>query len=389
MNFVLEDNNTFWENLLPLTYTRSIADCRVGILTIKEKWEKYLGCPVQIKTKDYLQEKYGTISEDNSIRIHSAVLPTKLLVQQIKSLAFGTGFKKENLEIAFNGKNASEINWIEYPENIDFISFPWHIFQKNAQEIAADFSLLTENKTSEPIDKSNTILGDASRIFLEKGAIVQASILNPADGYIYLGADAEIMEGSVIRGSLALCTHAQTKLATKIYGATTVGPYSKVGGEVNNSVIFGYSNKGHDGFLGNSVLGEWCNLGADTNNSNLKNNYGDISYWSYAQEKEIKTGLQFCGLIMGDHSKSGINTMFNTGTVCGVSSNIFGANFPKKHIPSFSWGGAEKTETFEIEKAFEVAHRMMERRNIPLTEMDKRILQHIFSVTKKYRNDAA
>jgi UDP-N-acetylglucosamine diphosphorylase/glucosamine-1-phosphate N-acetyltransferase len=240
---------------------------------------------------------------------------------------------------------------------------------------------------SQPLATTNTLIGDTSRLFIEEGATIEASVLNTNTGVIYIGKDAEIMEGTVIRGPLAMCEHSAIKLAGKIYGATTLGPHVKVGGEVNNSVIFGYSNKGHDGFLGNSVIGEWCNLGADTNNSNLKNNYGEVKVWSYAKGQEINTGLQFCGLMMGDHSKCGINTMFNTGTVVGVSANIFGAGFPPKHIPSFSWGGAEEMVDFDLEKAMEVAERMMERRHIALTEIDKNILKNIYEATQKFRSN--
>jgi UDP-N-acetylglucosamine diphosphorylase/glucosamine-1-phosphate N-acetyltransferase len=252
------------------------------------------------------------------------------------------------------------------------------IFSLNQKAIALDFEHITKNRQSEKLSVTNTVIGDTSNIFLEKGAKIEASILNANGGYIYLGSNAEIMEGSVIRGSLALCESATLKLATKIYGATTVGPHSKVGGEVNNSVIQGYSNKGHDGFLGNSVIGEWCNLGADTNNSNLKNNYGEVKSWSYGKNDYIKTGLQFLGLIMGDHSKCGINTMFNTGTVVGVFANIFGGDFPPKHIPSFSWGGSDGFQTYQFNKAIEVAKAVMKRRSIDLSKQETEILEYIF-----------
>jgi UDP-N-acetylglucosamine diphosphorylase/glucosamine-1-phosphate N-acetyltransferase len=261
----------------------------------------------------------------------------------------------------------------------------WDIFSKNGDAIKADFDLITRGRTSQPLSTSNTVIGDAKQIFLEEGAIVEASILNTNAGPIYIAKDSEIMEGSVVRGPFSLGEHAALKLSTKIYGPTTVGPHSKVGGEVNNSVIFAYSNKGHDGFLGNSVIGEWCNLGADTNNSNLKNNYGNVKLYNYAQDKMIDTGLQFCGLIMGDHSKCGINTMFNTGTVVGVGANIFGGGFPPTHIPSFSWGGADGMEEYKFDKMIETANRVYARRNLTVDAVEKDILEKVFKNTEATR----
>src|SRR5690606_24924204 len=249
-----------------------------------------------------------------------------------------------------------------------------------------DFELLTDGRRSQPIPATNNII-NGQNIFIEEGAKLEFVTLNASFGPIYIGKDAEIMEGSIIRGPFALCEHATVKLGAKIYGPTTVGPHSKVGGEVNNSVIFGYSNKGHDGFMGNSVLGEWCNLGADTNNSNLKNNYAEVRLWDYNTESFARTGLQFCGLMMGDHSKCGINTMFNTGTVVGVSANIFGSGFPRNFIPSYSWGGAAGMTTFKTDKAFEVAREVMKRRNLEFTEQDEKIMEHVFEITAKYRRN--
>jgi UDP-N-acetylglucosamine diphosphorylase/glucosamine-1-phosphate N-acetyltransferase len=228
-------------------------------------------------------------------------------------------------------------------------------------------------------------LGDPSLLFLEPGAKAQASIFNTQTGPIYLGKDSEVMEGCLVRGGLALCEGAGLKMGAKIYGPTTIGPHAKVGGEVNNSVILGYSNKGHEGFLGNSVLGEWCNLGADTNNSNLKNTYDAVDIWDYAQGRYRSTGLQFCGLFMGDHAKTGINTMLNTGTVVGVAANVFGGGFPPKFIPDFSWGGAEGLTTHRLDKALQTAKAVMARRNTPLTEAAAQLLQAVFQQTKAYR----
>ena len=312
-----------------------------------------------------------------------------MVVHQINQLEFNTGIKKGSTLIAFRSNIASPLNIadalissVETSTMYTSVENVWDIFSKNGDAIKADFDLITRGRTSQPLSTSNTVIGDAKQIFLEEGAIVEASILNTNTGPIYIDKDAEIMEGSVVRGPFSLGEHAALKLSTKIYGPTTVGPHSKVGGEVNNSVIFAYSNKGHDGFLGNSVIGEWCNLGADTNNSNLKNNYGNVKLYNYSQKKMIDTGLQFCGLIMGDHSKCGINTMFNTGTVVGVGANIFGGGFPPTHIPSFSWGGADGMEEYKFDKMIETASRVYARRNLTVNAVEKDILEKIFKNTE-------
>jgi len=378
------------EQFLPLTFTRPIADLRIGILTIREKWEKMLNVKTSSKTVDYLSKKYPIklSSTEATIWINSSYFPNDILITEIKALKVNEVLMHSKTVIAANTSVFEWSNLTNFTKTTTqstplFISKITDIFTENGIAIQADFDLITKGRTSQSLSKTNTLLGN--NIFVEEGAKVEAAILNSTTGPIYIGKDAEIMEGSVVRGPFALCEHATLKLSTKIYGATTVGPYSKVGGEVTNSVILGYSNKGHDGFLGNSVLGEWCNLGADTNNSNLKNNYAEVKLWNYATEKMEPTGLQFCGLIMGDHSKCGINTMFNTGTVVGVSANIFGGNFPPNFIPSFSWGGSSGFETYQINKAFEVATQVMERRNVPFTDVDKEILNSIFQLTSKYR----
>jgi UDP-N-acetylglucosamine diphosphorylase/glucosamine-1-phosphate N-acetyltransferase len=260
----------------------------------------------------------------------------------------------------------------------------WDIYKINEEALKLDFQLLTKGKTSQPISATNQVLGKEN-IFIEEGATVECATLNAQTGPIYIGKNAQIMEGAMVRGPLAMCENAVLKMGAKIYGATTLGPYCKVGGEVNNSVFFGYSNKGHDGFLGNSVIGEWCNLGADSNNSNLKNNYTEVKLWNYKTEKFEKTGQQFCGLIMGDHSKCGINTMFNTGTVVGVSANIFGSGFPRNFVPSFAWGGASGYSTFKTDKAFETAEAMMARRGKEFETIDRVIMLKVFEDTAKYR----
>lgn len=382
---VLFDQAETHTNLFPLTLTRSTAECIVGIDTIKEKWESVFPTTVYIKTVDYLQPLYSLPNQNSgTLYIAANTMPDQALVTRLKQLKEGEGLRQNGRILCYANSTPNEENvrFIEYSDPISQIQYPWDIFTMNGRLIAQDFDRITKGRPSQKIHETNTILGDPNKIFIEEGAVVRASILNAEAGCIYVGKNAEIMEGCIIRGPFALGAHGVTKLATKVYGPTTVGPYSKIGGEVNNSVLFSYSNKGHDGFLGNSVIGAWCNLGADTNNSNLKNNYGLVKSYNYREKKEIDTGLQFCGLIMGDHSKTGINTMFNTGTVCGVSANVFGGGFPPKHIPSFSWGGAEKMEAFQIEKALEVANRMMERRGKQISPQEENILRTIASMVK-------
>ena len=391
MNYILFDG-PHRNNLLPFTYTKPVADLRVGILTIREKWESYLECTTTTVTEDYLSEKYPMVEMEVNTMVNASYLPNHEMISIIKGLKANQALFKDEDVIAFcfeEGEEHSDfLNFeaIEFEGDFIKIEHTWDIFSKNAEAIQNDFEFITKNRESEPIPSTvNTI--NPEHIFIEKGASLNFVTLNASSGPIYIGRDSEVMEGSVVRGPFALCNNAALKLNTKIYGATTIGPYSKVGGEVNNSVISGYSNKGHDGFLGNSVLGEWCNLGADTNNSNLKNNYAEVRLWDYNTEGFAKTGLQFCGLMMGDHSKCGINTMFNTGTVVGVSANIFGSGFPRNFVPSFSWGGSKGFVTYNTNKAFEVAEVVMSRRGILFNDNDKSILEHVFEETKKYRRE--
>ncbi|AJR03478.1 GlmU family protein [Siansivirga zeaxanthinifaciens] len=389
MNYILFDGPSR-TNLLPFTFTRPVAEIRVGILTIREKWETFLDATTTTVTEDYLSDKFPMVEMDVNIMINASYLPNLELVEMIKDLKENEAIFKDEDVIAFYTKEAQEdINFdsyeaIEFNESIIKIENTWDIFSKNGEAIQDDFNLLTQGRTSKPIPSSNNVIA-AENIFIEAGASLEFVTLNATNGPIYIGKNSEIMEGSIIRGPFALCENAIIKMGAKIYGPTTIGPQCKAGGEINNSVMFANSNKGHDGFLGNSVLGEWCNLGADTNNSNLKNNYAEVRLWDYDTEGFAKTGLQFCGLMMGDHSKCGINTMFNTGTVVGVSANIFGSGFPRNFVPSFSWGGSSGFTTYATKKAFEVAEVVMARRGLELTEQDKLILEHVFEETKKYR----
>ena len=391
MNYILFDG-TVRNALLPFTFTRPVADIRVGILTIREKWEKHLGYTTTTLTEEYLMEKFPMVEMEENVMINASFLPNTILSEMVKNLENNQAiFYKEEV-IAFYTKDTQEevdfdsYEIIEFTDECIAIQNTWDIFDKNDLAIREDFELLTEDRISAPISITVNVLS-LENIFVEEGAKMEFVTLNASTGPIYIGKNTEIMEGSVIRGPFALCEGAQVKLASKVYGATTVGPHSRIGGEVNNSVLFGYSNKGHDGFLGNSVLGEWCNIGADINNSNLKNNYEEVKLWSYETENFAKTGLQFCGLMMGDHSKCGINTMFNTGTVIGVSANIFGSGFPRNFVPSFSWGGASGFTTYLTKKAFEVAKVVMSRRNVEFTDIDAQILEHVFEETKKYRKE--
>ena len=391
MNYILFDG-TVRNALLPFTFTRPVADIRVGILTIREKWEKYLGTTTTSLTEEYLMEKYPMVEMEQNVMINASFLPNPILIEMVQNLESNQAIILGDEIIAFyTNDTQEEVNFddydvVDYEGEVLRIENTWDIFAKNDVALREDFDLLTEDRTSQPIPKSVNVIA-SENIFIEEGAKLEFVTLNASTGPIYIGKNAEIMEGSVIRGPFALCESGRVKLASKVYGATTVGPHSVIGGEVSNSVLFGYSNKGHDGFLGNSVLGEWCNIGADSNNSNLKNNYEEVRLWSYETEGFARTGLQFCGLMMGDHSKCGINTMFNTGTVVGVSTNIFGAGFPRNFVPSFSWGGASGFTTYLTSKAFQTAKIVMARRNVAFLEEDAKILEHVFEETKKYRKE--
>ncbi|RKS53311.1 UDP-N-acetylglucosamine diphosphorylase/glucosamine-1-phosphate N-acetyltransferase [Gillisia mitskevichiae] len=390
MNYILFDGSSR-DQLLPFTFTRPVADIRIGILSIREKWERILGSTTSTITEDYLANKWPMVELEQNIMINASFLPTPEFIAQIESLEENQAIFFEEDVVAFYALEDQEVDFstytaLELAGEPFQIAHTWDIFSKNGDAIASDFELLTQEKESQPIPTSNNVI-NPENIFIEEGAKVEFATLNASTGPIYIGANSEIMEGSLVRGPFALCENAVVKLGAKIYGPTTVGPYSKIGGEVNNVVMFGSSNKGHDGYLGNSVIGEWCNLGADTNNSNLKNNYAEVRLWDYETEGFAKTGLQFCGLMMGDHSKCGINTMFNTGTVVGVSSNIFGSGFPRNFIPSFSWGGSAGMTTYKTSKAFEVADIVMKRRGIEFSEDDKEILGQVFEDTKKWRRD--
>jgi UDP-N-acetylglucosamine diphosphorylase/glucosamine-1-phosphate N-acetyltransferase len=391
MNYILFDGPAR-NALLPFTFTRPVADILIGIMTIRQKWEMHLGSTTTTITEEYLSDKYPMVELEENVMINASFLPNAVLAEMVSNLETNQViFKGEEVVAFFTNENQDEVDFdsyeiIEYDDDCLTVENTWDIFSKNDAAIREDFEILTEGRKSQQIPKSVNVISPEN-IFIEEGAKLEFVTLNASTGPIYIGKNAEIMEGSVIRGPFALCEGAVVKMAAKIYGATTVGPQSRVGGEVNNSVLFAYSNKGHDGFLGNSVLGEWCNIGADSNNSNLKNNYEEVRLWSYETEGFAKTGLQFCGLMMGDHSKCGINTMFNTGTVIGVSTNIFGSGFPRNFVPSFSWGGAAGFTTYITKKAFETARLVMSRRDVEFDEKEAAILEHVFEETKKWRKE--
>lgn len=382
-------------HLLPLTYTRPVGQLRPGILPLAKAWRKLSGLPVGFLTEEYLSAKFPAVQASQVFEVHGGLLPNPAIAAAVLDLEPGQVLMKEGKPLAFSLEGtarATDMDWsnppgflktVELPHEAHVIERPWDLFLLCAKAILYDLALVTEGRRSAPPSRSNTVIGDPDLLFLEEGAVVEASILNTTHGPIWIGKDAEVMEGCLIRGPFALGEGSQLKMGAKIYGASAFGPHCRVGGEVTNSVIQGYSNKGHDGFLGNSVLGEWCNLGAGTNTSNLKNTYGEVKAWSYAEQALVATGQQFLGLVMGDHGKSGINTMFNTGTVAGVAANIFGSGFPAKHIPSFSWGGQG---TYDLEKALGTARRVMDRRHVALTGEDHEILKHIFNLTEGERN---
>lgn len=373
-------------DLFPLLLTRPAGAMRVGILTIAEKWERYTGQKMAFSTRAYLTSLFNRPEQDDQLFVNGRLLPDRKLADEVMNLQPGQLLKDTTGELlARNGAEGSG-NFEELISEIStvWIKRPYDLFRLNGSELEKDFELLTHGRISSDIGGANVIFNE-KRVFAEPGAKVWQAVINASEGPVYFGLNSEVMEGALIRGGLALGDHSTLKMGAKIYGPTCIGPHCKIGGEVNNSVIFGYSNKAHDGFLGNSVIGEWCNLGADSNNSNLKNNYETVKLWNYSSERFESTGLQFCGLIMGDHSKCGINTMFNTGTVVGVSANIFGSGFPRNFVPSFSWGGAGGMETYALSKATDAAKKVFERRNIQFGDAEQQMFETIFNESAKHR----
>lgn len=391
MTINLFDNES-WLSLRPLTFTRPVAALRLGILTIAEKWGKQLKAETGFLTQGYLQQKYPLKEASKSLFINGSICPDERLLDAVQNLKNGDALFAGEILLAvliegnaidFNPSNTSSYKPVQYPNSFQRIIYPEHLFSLNAIELRNEFEWLTCGKTSAKISNTNTIIGE--QFFAEEGVKAECATFNTQTGPIYLAANSEVWEGAHIRGGFALCENSVVKMGAKIYGSTTIGPYSKVGGEIKNSIIIGNSQKGHEGYLGDSVMGEWCNIGADSNNSNMKNNYGEVKLWDYKQHDYRKTGLQFCGLIMADHAKLGINAMLNTGTVVGVGANVFGGDFPPKFIPDFSWGGKENIEEYTLEKMLETAGRVFERRNMPFDDTEKSMLKHVFEQTQSYR----
>lgn len=396
-NVILFDVPAVRENLLPMSYTRPVADFLLGINTLRQKWECLMPGNYSYLTADYLAEKFPAVETDDNIYIASHVVATPALAEAVASLAHGealTGETRsgEHVLIAMRGTSAhfAELSagtpeGIVFPEKVEAVNRLYDIFLLNGRQIEDDFQILTHRREGQVIPRSNTVIGDPEQIFIESGAIVEGVVLNASHGPIYVGRHVEIMEGSCLRGPISLGEHSTVNMGTRIYPGTSLGPWCKVGGELNNVVMFGFSNKAHDGFLGNAVIGEWCNLGAGCVASNLKNDYTEIKLWNYPSHRFLRTGLQFCGLIMGDHSKAGINTMFNTATVVGVGVNIHGSGFPRNFIASFSEGGPTGFNDLPLEKFFDTATRMMSRRGRCLSDVDHRIFLAIRNIADNYK----
>jgi len=369
-----------------------VADIEWGIGSIRESWERALGCTTTTITEAYLSEKYPAVFFELNVFIHATYLPMPSLLAAIEDLSEGEVIYDGDVLVAFCASEEMEDVNFELFKSIPILGLllsitnTWDLFSKNEAALCLDFAAITAGRQSEDIPETVQVLG-ASNIFIEAGAQLQFCTLNATKGPIYIGKNAEVMEGSLVRGPFSLGEGALLKMGAKIYGATSIGAHAKIGGEVNNAIVFSYSNKGHEGFLGNSVIGSWCNIGADTNTSNLKNSYEMVRLWDYAEEKFSKTGLQFCGLMMGDHSKCAINTMFNTGTVVGIAATVFGAGFAKNFVPSFSWGGVQNSSTFKLEKAIETAKIVMKRKDQSLDDLDIAILEVVFEQSDKWRKE--
>jgi UDP-N-acetylglucosamine diphosphorylase/glucosamine-1-phosphate N-acetyltransferase len=396
-NIIIFDAEEVHNNLLPITYTRPVSYIRVGITTIYDKWKSAIkGAQFSSLTADYLSQKFPARISDDNFFIAGHVFPTPQLSTTITNLKKGEALKYGDMLIAFHGtdKDFSDRNFSNVAIVDDEpVALHWlyDIFMLNDKFLKEDFKKLTAGRKSQTLSHTNTVIGETEfddgtqKIFIEEGAKIEGTFLNVNEGPIYIGKETEIMEGSCIRAPFAACEHVFVNMGAKIYGATTLGPYCKVGGELHNVVMIGYSNKAHDGFLGNAVVGEWCNLGGGSTASNLKNDYSEIKLWNYPKQGFLRTGLQFCGLIMGDHSKAGVNCMFNTATVLGVGVNIHGAGFPRNFVASFSEGSTAGYTDVSLQKFFKVAEIVMARRHVQLSEIDKRIFESIYNIAEGYK----
>ncbi len=365
-----------------MTLTRPVGNLRMGLWTNDERWLNYIkDASVSYATEDYLQDKFPCHKTGDNFWVNASIIPDEEIAKAVKELQINQALFINGVFVAlhseeFNPDNAYRVDLDK--EDLIHIEKRWHIYQKNKEAICKDFESVKSGREGFDCSETNTIIGPRENLFIDEGASVEGAIINVSTGPVYIGKHAEVMEGSVIRGPFAMANNSVLKLSTKVYGPTSIGTYCKVGGEVNNVVFQAYSNKGHDGFLGNSVVGEWCNLGADTNSSNLKNNYGNVKTYNFETEAIEQTDVQFMGLFMGDHSKTGINTMLNTATVIGVSSTIFSSGFPPKYIPHFSWGGQVGDPVYSFDRAIEAANNMMNRRGKEVTPADRKIFEKLF-----------
>jgi UDP-N-acetylglucosamine diphosphorylase/glucosamine-1-phosphate N-acetyltransferase len=399
-NLILFDTDAH-DHLLPLTATRPMAELRVGLLTVRQKWERWLEMPARSYiTKEYLQQKFPIHIEYDNLLVNAGVLPTASLCRAIRSLTthqallhndelIAARLTEAQIERLIEDVEVGQLEGIELDEEIELVQYGrlWQLLELNQSALISDFKLLTQSRVSQPLPKSNQLIGPADQLFIEPGASIEACIINTTNGPVYIGSDTVVMEGSMLRGPIGLCEGVIVKMGAKIYGPTVLGPGCRGGGEITRSIMTANSNKGHEGFLGDSILGEWCNIGADTNNSNLKNNYSEVKLWDYKNERFERTGMQFFGLVMGDHAKCGINTMFNTGTVVGVFANIYGGGYQRNFVPDFAWGGADtQYRTYLIKEAIATAELVLQRRGQSLSEADQAILTHICEITAKFRS---
>jgi len=393
-NVIMFDDNDVRKQLLPFTYTRPVALLRLGITTIDEKWRAMLGSEAHYSylTVPYLKKKFPLKARrSRNLMVAGHVVPTPALAQQVLALQPGEALMVGEELLAFNGSahdfDTRHFSRVVYPDvKPVIINHLYDLFECNGEVLQQDFERLTHRRHSQPVPDNNTVIGDKKLIFIEKGAVVQGAMLNTTTGPIYIGKDVEVMEGACIRGPFAACHDAKVRIGAKVYGAVTLGPHCKIGGEVENSVFIGYSNKAHEGFLGDAVIGEWCNIGGGTTASNLKNDYSEIKLWNYATKRFERTGLQFCGLFMGDHSKIGVNCMINTATVLGVGVNIHGAGFPRNFVPSFQEGSSNAGfKNVPLDAFMDIAQRVMARRHIPLTQVDRDIYKAIYNISDRYK----
>jgi UDP-N-acetylglucosamine diphosphorylase/glucosamine-1-phosphate N-acetyltransferase len=398
LNLILFDTDAR-HHLLPLTATRPVGELRVGMLTLREKWERRLGGRCSYITQEYLQERYPIAIEEENLILNAAVLPTTELCKLIEQVGPGEALldngeliaarlNEQQIEALIEDEQLSELHGIPLPEGFELLAINrlWDIVRLNDRAMRDDFELLVRGRKSQPLSDSNRLIGAEDQLFIEEGVELEACTINTKTGPVYIAKNTIVMEGGLLRGPIYLGAECIVKMGAKIYGPTAAGPGCRLGGELKNVVMIANSNKSHDGYLGDAVLGEWCNLGADTNNSNLKNNYSEVRLWDYTSERFERSGMQFMGLVMGDHAKCGINTMLNTGTVIGVFANVFGSGYQKNFIPDFAWGGPDSPQrTYKFSDACETAALVMARRNVEFTEYDKAILYHVYDQTAKFR----